>query len=503
MRRRTARRWRDQVTYVGHLIAGAVASLSLPPHFLLPAIGVLSIPMLAYCRAQSRRQAAMIWLATGVGWFFASTYWVSHALVVNAPSLWLLRPPLAFGLALCLGAFWAAAAFLAWSCGRRPLPRALWLVTALGLAEWGRGFVATGFPWNLPASLFSVTLESLQAASVFGAYGLTMIVLLAAMAPAFWLLRARRLVIFCLAVPAILYGGGVVRLAEPRLAAAEGPRLRLVQPVVPQAEKWNLDRRPQHLADLKRLSRQAGPSPDLIIWPETAFAGFPGREAETIAGLVRESTAGGAQLLTGAPQLAGPRGLLNSALLFRPDGHLVGTYDKRHLVPFGEYIPLRRLFPFIAAFVGPVDFTPGLDNRLLPFAGDRRMQVLICYEVIFAGAVIDQNDRPDLMVNLTNDAWFGDSAGPWQHLYQAQMRAVEEGLPLVRVANTGISAGFDAMGRPLGMVPLNRQGVLDLAVPPALPPTLYARYGNLGFFLLLALTMLRAVQLDLARPIRQ
>ena len=131
------------------------------------------------------------------------------------------------------------------------------------------------------------------------------------------------------------------------------------------------------------------------------------------------------------------------------------------------------------------------------------MQVLICYEVIFAGAVIDQNDRPDLMVNLTNDAWFGDSAGPWQHLYQAQMRAVEEGLPLVRVANTGISAGFDAMGRPLGMVPLNRQGVLDLAVPPALPPTLYARYGNLGFFLLLALTMLRAVQLDLARPIRQ
>ena len=170
---------------------------------------------------------------------------------------------------------------------------------------------------------------------------------------------------------------------------------------------------------------------------------------------------------------------------------------------FRSYIPFRSMFPFVSAFVGSVDFVPGLENRLLPFAGNRHLQVLICYEVIFSGAVIDPDSRPDLMVNLTNDAWFGDTAGPWQHLYQSQMRAVEEGVPLLRVANTGISAGFDAMGRQLGILPLGTQGVLDVDVPSPLKPTLFARFGNIIFFGLLGLIMMFACCLDVLRAFRQ
>jgi apolipoprotein N-acyltransferase len=496
---------RSKFGYLKHLqnvTTGAIASLSLPPFFLLPAIFVLSFPMLAYCQASSRREAMMIFAGVGLGWFFASTYWISHSLIIYSPSLWALRPLMALALSLCLAAFWAMAAILAWSFGRSPIARALWLIVMLGIGEWCRGFVGTGFPWNLPGTLFSATLESLQAASLFGVYGLSVIVLLVAMAPAFWRLGGARFAKLLLLLIPIFYGGGMLRLADGPAFESEMPQVRLVQPAIPQAEKWAASQRSSHLAKFIQLSQYKS-VPELVIWPETAFAAFPSREPELLVDVVKQSAATGGQILTGAPRIAVGRGLLNSALLMRQDGTFVESYDKRHLVPFGEYIPFRSMFPFVSAFVSPVDFVPGLENRLLPFAGNRHLQVLICYEVIFSGAVIDPDSRPDLMVNLTNDAWFGDTAGPWQHLYQSQMRAVEEGVPLLRVANTGISAGFDAMGRQLGILPLGTQGVLDVDVPSPLKPTLFARFGNVIFFGLLGLIMMFACCLDVLRAFRQ
>ena len=488
-----------------HLLAGAFASLSLPPLFLLPAIFALSVPLLAYLKAESRMQASMIFGAAGAGWFLASTYWVSHSLIVESPSLWVLAPFMALALALVLAVFWASAAMISWSFGRRPVARLFWFVAFFSLGEWARGFVATGFPWNLTGSLFAIDLTSLQAASVIGAYGLCVIALFFALTPVFWVLGHWRLAAIFLILPLVLAAFGALRLANSpdSHSASSGSMVRLVQPAIPQADKWDRSKRRLHLDRLASLSRQGDMAPKLAIWPETAFAGFASHSKTLLDTTIRNATQNDGVVVTGIPRFGGGRTLLNSAIMIDHDGVIKAVYDKRHLVPFGEYIPFRQWLPFLEPIVGPIDFVRGDNNSLMHLDGYGSMQMLICYEVIFAGAVISQEMRPDMMINITNDAWFGQSAGPWQHLVQAQMRAVEEGLPLMRVANTGITAGFDSYGRILGQMGIGIQGVLDLPVPPALPPTLFARFGNLGFFALIFVIIGSAGWLDLARSIRQ
>ncbi|MDC1381932.1 apolipoprotein N-acyltransferase [Candidatus Puniceispirillum sp.] len=489
-----------------HGLAGAVASLSLPPLFLLPAIFALSIPFLGYVQAKSRWEAALIFGSAGFGWFLASTYWVSNSLIVESLSNWFLMPLMALALALILAIFWAVSAACSWSFGRRPMARLLWVLVFFSLGEWGRGFIATGFPWNLTGSLFSVDLASLQAASIIGIYGLCVIALAFAAVPAFWAIGYRGLAVICVLLPLSMAMGGAVRLSNDSLSktlSSARPEVRLVQPAIPQAEKWDHLKRQNHLKRLIKLSKGDGIAPKLIIWPETAFAGFPNHNAELLERTVREATPSQGTLITGIPRLGSERTLLNSAVMIDHGGKTKGVYDKKHLVPFGEYMPFREWMPFLNPIVGELDFTAGQNNGLMRQEKVGTIQLLICYEVIFSGKVITSTMRPDLMVNITNDAWFGVSAGPWQHLAQAQMRAVEEGVPLFRVANTGITAGFDSYGRVLGLIPIGAKGILDLAVPPAITPTAFARFGNLGFFCLVILIAATAAWLDLRRSIRQ
>ena len=492
--------------FLWHALAGAFASLSLPPLFLLPAIFALSVPLLGYLHAQSRHEAAMIFGAAGLGWFLASTYWVSNSLIVESLSNWFLMPLMALVLAFILAIFWAVSAFCSWSFGRCPTARLLWILAFFSLSEWGRGFIATGFPWNLTGSIFAVDLASLQAASTIGIYGLCVIAMTFAAVPAFWAIGCRSFSVVCLLLPLLMAMGGAKRLSNDFLSEtllSAGPLVRLVQPAIPQAEKWDHTKRQDHLNRLIKLSKGDGGAPKLIIWPETAFAGFPNRNAELLERTVRKATTSQGTLITGMPRLGNGRTLLNSAVMIDHEGKTKGVYDKEHLVPFGEYMPFRKWLPFFNPIVGKLDFVPGQNNVLMRQEGIGTMQLLICYEVIFSGNVITSTTRPDLMVNLSNDAWFGASAGPWQHLVQAQMRAVEEGVPLFRVANTGITAGFDSYGRVLGSIPIGAKGVLDLAVPASIAQTIFARFGNLGFFCLLILIAAVAAWLDLRRPIRQ
>lgn len=494
------------LAFLWHFLAGAVASLSLPPLFLLPAIFALSAPLISYLKAQSRLDAAMILTASGFGWFLASTYWVSNSLIVHNSSNWLLMPLMAMALALILTSFWSAVGTFAFSFGKRPLSRLLWILVFFSVAEWARGFVATGFPWNLMGSLFAVTPISLQAASVIGVYGLCVIAIAFAAVPAFWVIGHRRLAIVVAIFPIIMAAGGSLRLASaPVLETSEnvGSIVRLVQPGIPQAEKWDRTRRQIHLDHLVDLSRQGGVNSKLVIWPETAFAGIASRNVALLDRTVREATNKQGALITGIPRFGNDRTLLNSAVMFNHRGVVKGVYNKRHLVPFGEYIPFRKWLNFLDPVVGKVDFAAGRDNILMRLDGVGTMQLLICYEVIFSGEVINPAMRPDLMVNITNDAWFGTSAGPSQHLVNAQMRAAEEGVPLFRVANTGITAGFDSYGRVLGLIPLGASGVLDLSVPAAIAPPPFVRFGNFGFFCLLVLMMITAVWVDLSRIMRQ
>ena len=467
------------------ITCGGLASLALPPIFVLPALFCLGIPVWRVIHANSRFEAGRIFGMAGLGWFFASTFWVSHALIVSAPTLWFLTPFVALALAIILAVFWAVAAAASWLPNRSVVARLLCLLAVFGIVEWTRGFVASGFPWSLMGSIFAVHLRSLQMASIIGVYGLTLIAFGCVVAPLLWVLSARRMALILMLLPVLGTVWGKVRLdSHPSAPMTNAPVARLVQPSVPQQDKWNSRKRPAHLASLIDLSQAGANKADVVIWPETAFAGLPGQNQPLLADTVRAATHPHGFLITGIPRFNGDNRPLNSAFIFDHQADLVGVYDKRHLVPFGEYVPFRSWVPFLDIIAGPSDFVAGEENHLIVVPGIGQIQTLICYEVIFAGQVIESKNRPDLMVNITNYAWFGTTIGPWQHLYQSQMRAVEEGIPLLRVANTGISSAFDGFGRQLGSMPLGARAYLDIAIPSVLTAPLFARFRNAGFFAL-------------------
>jgi apolipoprotein N-acyltransferase len=239
-----------------------------------------------------------------------------------------------------------------------------------------------------------------------------------------------------------------------------------------------------------------------MIWPETAFSAFASRDGSLLTAMAQQALPFDGHLITGMPRLDEAGRLFNSAALVTADGQITATYDKRRLVPFGEFAPFRRFLPFVDAIAGPRDFLAGTGERLFTVPGYGKIALLICYESIFPGEIGRGGKRPDLIVNITNDAWFGRTLGPWQHLAQSRMRAVEEGIPMMRVANNGISAGFDSHGRILGQIALDAVGTIDLSVPSAVTPTIFARYGNAGFFGLLMLAGFLFVRLDQKTPIR-
>lgn len=487
------------------MLAGMVASFSLPPFGLVPLIAALSVPALMLARAGATIEAGLIGGAAGFGWFLASLWWISLSMVTGDTGHWPLIPLPLLGIPALLALFWLPAGMLAHRLCRAPVARVLLFVVMLSLCEWARGHVATGFPWNAPGYLFSAHLSLLQMAALVGLYGLTLLALVWAMVPALWWLGWRRLAVVTFLVLPLTALAGVIRLSTlPSPSEDALPKtVRIVQPAVPQHEKWNRTKRPDHLRSLTSLSRDTQPVPQLVIWPETAFAGLLDREAALLRETVWDVLPFDGWLITGVPRFDPQGRLFNAAALITPQGRTEALYDKRRLVPFGEYVPFRRFLPFADALAGPTDFAPADGNRLFTLPHYGHMQVLICYETLFPGDVVAPGPRPDMLVNLTNDAWFGHTPGPFQHLAQARMRAVEEGIPMVRVANTGISAVFDGGGRKLGEIGLGETGFLDVKVPPSLPQTLYARWREVLFLAMLGGLVSAVVCLDRARSMRQ
>ena len=487
------------------MLAGMVASFSLPPFGLVPLIAALSVPALMLARTGAMLEAGLIAGAAGFGWFFASLWWISLSMVTGGTGHWPLIPLPLLGIPALLALFWLPAGLLAHRLGRTPAGRLLLFVAMLSLCEWARGHVATGFPWNAPGYLFSAHISLLQIAALVGLYGLTLLALICAMAPALWWLGWRRLAVVTVLILPLAAFAGMTRLSNlPMVSDDALPKtVRIVQPAVPQHEKWDRTKRPGHLRTLTSLSRDTHPIPQLVIWPETAFAGRLDREAALLRETAWEVLPFDGWLITGAPRFDAQDRLFNAAALIDPKGRVEALYDKRRLVPFGEYIPFRRFLPFADALVGPIDFSPADGNSLFTLPHYGHLQLLICYETLFPGGVVSPGPRPDMLVNLTNDAWFGHTPGPWQHLAQARMRAVEEGIPMVRVANTGISAVFDGAGDKLGEIGLGETGFLDVKLPPSLPSTIYARWRETGFLVLLGMIAIIIICLDRARSMRQ
>ena len=458
--------------------AGVGATLALPPLGATPALAVGLLVLAWILDGITRfKDAFLTSFAFAFGFFAAGLYWVAGSFFVIGGATALGGPAAVLGLAALLALILALPAALAHRLTQPGIGRALALAAALGLGDWLRGHLLTGFPWNLfgHAWLHAPAVE--QAAAAVGVYGLG----LGTLVVCFLLsVRDRRAWAAAMLAIAAVFAHGELRLDRaPRAEAASDPLLRLVQPNIPQSEKWRRGEAAAHLQRLVRLGA-ADPEPDAVIWPETAVARLLHSESPLVEALGRsvESRRG---LITGAPWRKDGR-YYNSILAIDREGRLQGRHDKAHLVPFGEYVPLRGLIGATKLTVGGKDFTAGPGPSTLTLPGLPPFGALICFEVIFPGEVVASAAPPEWLLNLTNDAWFGETAGPHQHFEIARMRAIETGLPVIRVANTGITGAVDGYGRRLGSLELGGAGSLDIRLPPPATKTLYSRLGDLPFF---------------------
>ena len=450
--------------------------------------------------ARSWRSAAARGFAWGFGHNLGGLYWVTEALLTDPARWWWLVPLAAPALAAVMALYAVAPAVVA-----HRLPpgwhRVVGFAAAWTLAEMLRGVLFTGFPWNPLGSAWAFAALPIQGAAMLGVHGLSLLTLLLAGLPS---AASRRAWATGSAGLLILTAFGAWRLSGPELA---GPpvRLVLVQAGVAQAEKWREDRRIEILGrylDLTAIAtgRMPAGAPVAVIWPETATQFLLAQDPEARQ-LIAAALPPGAALLAGTVRAEWgandrPARLWNSLVALDAAGAGRAVYDKSHLLPFGEYIPLGGLLPLRNA-AGGMDFSAGAGPVALSAPGLPPFGVMICYEVIFPGAVVPAT-RPAWLVNVTNDAWFGRSAGPWQHLAAARLRAVEEGLPLARAAQTGISAVFDARGRRLAALGIGETGTLAADLPAAGAPTPFARLGQ-AVPTALALAMLGLASLGLDR----
>ncbi|MEP2715504.1 apolipoprotein N-acyltransferase [Pseudophaeobacter sp.] len=462
---------------LGALLSFALAPLhillSLP--FALGGIGVLAL------WARSGMQAAVIgWLA-GLGYFSFGLSWIVEPFQIDADRYAWMAPFALVFLAAGVALFWGLAFGLAarWQRGgaRLVLLMALW-----SLAEFGRAYLLTGFPWAGFAQ-FWIDTPAAQLLPWIGAQGLALLTLLVTLPLA--LLRYRPLLAV---LPLLLVALAGYALPPPPVPEMTDKLVRLVQPNAPQAEKWLPERRWDFVRRAIELSETSStsdsPKPDLIVWPETSVPQLLNNADETLSAI--STRIGGAPLLLGIQRREEGR-YFNSAILLDAAGQVVQIYDKAHLVPFGEYVPFGDLMAQFgihgfAAQQG-AGYSAGPGAALLDL-GIGVAQPLICYEAVFARDVNATTTRPDMLIQITNDAWFGTRSGPYQHLVQARMRAAEQGLPMLRAANTGITAMIDPYGRMREHIVLGKSGAVDGYLPKPLEPTLFRRTGDWPVFIL-------------------
>ncbi len=463
------------------ILLGGLSALALPP-FDLTGILWLTLPwLLARLSRCGVRGALLQGFGFGFGYHCVGLYWITNAILTRLDLFWwavpLATPLCAIPLACCMAVPCALATLAPAGWRRIAAFAGLWT-----LSDLAREFLFTGFPWNPLGSTWEWPSHAgdvmIQPAAWTGVPGLTLLTVLAACLP----LLGRRGAAASLLLLALWAGSGLLRLGHVAPAGAPGPVVLLVQGNIPESEK--LDRQTAMQTFRTYLSLTAGGAaragaqaqalgrPLVFAWPESAFPGLLDEDAQARAIIMAQAPTAAAGLI-GSVRFGADGRPRNSMLALRPDGAVAALYDKAHLVPFGEYQPAGLPFQVVPGG----GFVAGRGLRTLHLPGLAAFGTLICYEVIFPGAVVAADDRPRWLLNITNDAWYGDSAGPRQHLQSARMRAVEEGLPLARAANTGISGAFDAYGRQIGRLGWGQAGTLAVALPAPLPPTVFAWSG--------------------------
>ncbi|MEJ0093603.1 MAG: apolipoprotein N-acyltransferase [Methylocella sp.] len=471
----------------------------------------------------ARRAFAVGWW-WGFGYFVAGLWWIGSAFLVEADEFAWALPLGVLGLPAALALYQGLGFMLARLIWTRGPSRIFAFAAALSFTEWLRGHLLTGFPINVFGMALGDNLVTAQLASLVGLYGLTVLAIALFAAPATlsikplsW--RAWMPTLMALLALAAISGFGALRLHQAKDDAVPGIALRIMQPNLGQDDKFSPEYRNAILAHYLSLSA-LDPDPDstdetVLIWPESAFPFILSRDAEALA-QIGAALPLGSVLVTGAAraeeslatlfksfglpssQLVRPK-YFNSVQVIDSSGIIIDTYDKVHLVPFGEYLPLQSILQRFGLhhFVHvPGGFEAGLKRKMLTVPGLPPVATLICYEAIFPGEVLPEDGggvRPGLLLNVTNDGWFGLTAGPYQHFAQSRLRAIEEGLPLIRAANTGISAIVDPYGRILAQLPLGVEGVLNGPLPQRIAEPLFSQFPFASPFMLWLATLCLAL----------
>ena len=456
---------------------GALLSLALAPwQFLYGVPLALGAAGFLVLTPASARAAALAGWLFGLGYFAFGLSWIIEPFQIDPDRhAWMAPFALAF-LAAGLALFWGAAFGLAvrFSTGAWRIPM---LAAAWSLAEFARAYVLTGFPWAAFGQ-FWIGTPAADLLPWTGPHGLALLTL-----AAFLPLAMLRQKLLAALAPLTAVAAAVFAVPAPHQAGMTGKTVRIVQPNAPQDLKWHPDHRWEFVRRAVAFSVEA-PRPDLIVWPETAVPQLMNYAEDTLRAI--SEAAGGVPVFLGI-QREQAGAYYNSAVLLDAAGRATAIYDKAHLVPFGEYVPFGDamarfgIYGFAAQAGAGYAAGPGAEVLDLPIG---TALPLICYEAVFPQDVNAAGTRPQMLVQITNDAWFGTRSGPYQHLAQARMRALEQGLPMIRAANTGVSAMIAPDGQLLDSLPLGEAGFVDAALPAPLPPTLYSRTGDWPVLLL-------------------
>ncbi|WP_194097995.1 apolipoprotein N-acyltransferase [Marivivens aquimaris] len=464
------------MTFGAPVLAGLLMMLGQEPlnfaYLIVPALVLWAITS----SSAPKVAAFQAWLA-GVAYFGPMLRWIEYPFRVEADIYGWMAPFAAALLPMGLALFWAVSMWIAVRLGRG---RAAWAL-GLILGEIGRAYLFTGFPWGQFAQSYLDTF-AIHAVPFVGAYGLTVLIIMLTAALASLIIRHR-----FSALLAVFIGGAIALPYSPEPTISDGPMVRLVQPNARQEDKWDPDKMQVFYRRLIQ-STMAGETPDLVVWPETSvpyLLNYAGDVIEQVSDVAR-----------GAPVVVGinrEEDMLyyNSMVVVGRGGELLDTYDKRHLVPFGEYVPFGNLLAEfgihgLAANEGS-GFSEGTGSHLIEFANIGKVRPLICYEGIFP-SLSHSDERPRALMLITNDGWFGPDAGPMQHLAQARLRAIEQGLPLIRVANTGVTAMIDSRGVITASMGMGEEGYIDAPLPVASAPTVYSKLTNIPLVILIVLT---------------
>jgi len=472
--------------YVRFILIGSLASTSLPPLSIFPLIFLLSIPIFYFCESQNSKKAFLIGFFTALGWFLASLYWLSNSLVIGGKQFIWMIPFVFFGFPAFLSIFWGLAFYISNIFGKSFVEKMILISIFFPVFEWLRGNILTGFPWNMLGFALSHPLEISQTVSLMGPYGQNTLAILIVLIPVSLVAKQKSFAItttlFCCTVLFFSY----YQFKTNKVIFTEHT-VRLVQPNFSHSEKWERNKFYQNLNKLVELSNADFSESGLIVWPETALTNFEENISKEINIISRSILLNDkAYLISGIPSKEYVNDTMhyyNSVMVFNHKGDNIGKYDKNKLVPFGEYIPFRKGISFLKILASDKEFSKGSIGAHFFKFGNLNIYPMICYEAVFPWK---KNKRTsyDLIVNITNDNWFGNTFGPAQHFWLSKQRVIETGIPMIRVSNSGISAVIAPNGKEIGKLNYGISGFLDTKIPKKFSETFYSKWGDSIFFLM-------------------